>query len=118
MYRNLDTTMALKSISEGHTRIYGICDEPFKESDVLHSLVSNHGTIEGIQGKTTHSNYYHSLEISLVQLVCNQGEFQHFYPAYTRNSRNIPHDPKQAWNNDKQVVGETHSSAGSSCPAG
>ena len=40
--------MALESISEGHTRIRGICDEPFKESDVIDSIARNHGAIEGL----------------------------------------------------------------------
>ena len=79
--------MALKSISEGHTRIVGLCDEPFKKIDVLHSVARKHGAIERLQGNNTHYNYQYSLELSLVQFVSNPGVFQYIYPGHTRYTR-------------------------------
>ncbi len=46
IYYSPDTTMALRIASEGHTRIYSICDEPLKKSDVLESIGRNHGAKE------------------------------------------------------------------------
>lgn len=79
--------IALKSISEGHSRIVGICDEPFKKIDVLHSVARKHGAIERLRGKNTHYNYQYTFELSLVQFASTPGVFHYIYPGYTRYTR-------------------------------
>ena len=83
--------MALKSISECHTRIQCSFDEALRKSDVLQSIDRSHGATAGLLRQEHTRCYQHVLDIfSLVQFACNQGEFGMSISDTPDNRGNVP----------------------------